>query len=79
MGRTAGTLADAVADHPGSAGQDRRGRPLPHDGYGVSSPQDARGTVLPDLDVRGAMTCGSVLPVPYGVSRLVPDLSAALA
>ncbi|PRY09085.1 iron-siderophore ABC transporter substrate-binding protein [Kineococcus rhizosphaerae] len=37
------------------------------------------GLVLPDLDVRGAMTYNSVLSVPYGVSRLVPDLSAALA
>ncbi|MEZ0166168.1 ABC transporter substrate-binding protein [Kineococcus sp. LSe6-4] len=35
--------------------------------------------VLPDLDVRGAMTYNSVLSVPYGVSRLVPDLAAALA
>ncbi|WP_380170370.1 ABC transporter substrate-binding protein [Kineococcus sp. DHX-1] len=36
------------------------------------------GLVLPDLDVRGAMTYNSVLSVPYGVSRLVPGLAAAL-
>ncbi len=34
---------------------------------------------MPDLDVRGAMTYNSVLSVPYGVSRLVPELAAALA
>ncbi|MEZ0491049.1 ABC transporter substrate-binding protein [Kineococcus sp. TBRC 1896] len=37
------------------------------------------GLVLPDLDVRGAMTYNSVLSVPYGVSRLVPDLAGALS
>jgi iron complex transport system substrate-binding protein len=37
------------------------------------------GLVLPELDVRGAMTYNSVLSVPYGVSRLVPELASALS
>lgn len=37
------------------------------------------GLVLPELDVRGAMTYNSVLSVPWGVERLVPQLAAALS
>jgi iron complex transport system substrate-binding protein len=37
------------------------------------------GLVLPNLDVRGAMTYNSVLSVPWGVERLVPDLASALS
>ncbi|MGY1744964.1 iron-siderophore ABC transporter substrate-binding protein [Blastococcus sp. SYSU D00695] len=38
----------------------------------------AGGLVLPDLDLRGAMTYNSVLSVPYVVDRLVPLLQEAL-
>lgn len=37
------------------------------------------GLVLPDIDLRGAISYNTVLSVPYAVERLVPLLAAALA